>query len=401
MNQTKDTYMVSVSQDPNNPDFAANPYPFYSRCRALADIVFWEEMGMPVATTHVASTSVLRSSKMGRKVPVEKRLPMIAGLEEFGRLEKYSLLELEPPEHTRLRRISMEGFGRERLAPLAPRVSCISDDLIDSFPDTEFDLIEAFTKPLPCIVIAEFLGVPVDLAGQLQSWSNDMVAMYQTRRDSEIEKAAARAAREFSGFIADFVKHRRNNPGAAFIDDLITATSAGEMTSDELMSTVVLLLNAGHEATVHALGNAIALLYSFPDRAIALSPQQIANTVEECLRYAPPLHLFTRHVYEPVEIEGISLDPGQEIACLLGSACRDDSVWPDAEKFDPFRLRRSHLAFGSGIHVCIGASLARLEMQIALPALFSRCPDLRIMETQQIANRYHFHGFGRMMVRVR
>jgi len=402
MNDFNATPVPRVSQDPKDPAFSANPYPFYSEIRALGDFVYWEDLEMIVATTHVASTAVLRSQDLGRERPAERKSAIAAELGPFERLEKYSLLELEPPEHTRLRQIAMAGMGRERVAPMGPRISNISDALIDAFPSGEFDLLEAFAKPLPAIAIANFLGVPEEMAPQLQSWSNDMVAMYQSRRDTEIEQRAATASQEFRDYLSDYIKVRRASPGNGFLDDLIALEADGQsMSEDELISTVVLLLNAGHEATVHTIGSAVSLVADHPDRALILSPPHIADTVEECLRFKPPLHLFTRFAKETTDVMGCAIQKGQEIGCLLGSACRDDSVWPDADKFDPFRARRQHLAFGSGIHVCIGASLARLELQIALPVLFSRCPKLRLSRTPKDANLYHFHGFETLWATVK
>ena len=391
-----------VEQDPQDPEFVQNPYPFYQRIRALGDFVFWKDYNMAMATTHVAVGSVMKSRKLGRQVPLGRRKPVPAGLEPFFELEQNSLLQLEPPTHTRLRRIAQKGFGRATLAMMAPTVSRITDGLIDRFPETPFDLIEAFAQPLPAAVITRFIGVPEEEAPRLQAWSNDMVAMYQARRDSEIEAAAAQAAKDFADYIrAAIADVRKGRSDGGFLAELVAAESEESMSEEELVSIAILLLNAGHEASVHTLGKAVAQLTGFADRDTALEPTSIEGTVEECLRYDPPLHLFTRYVYEDTDLLDHTFTRGQEVGCLLGSAGRDDAVWPDGEKFDPFRQRRNHIAFGSGIHVCIGASLARLEMQIALPALFSRCPDLRIVKPPRLADKYHFHGLENLMVAIR
>ena len=194
---------------------------------------------------------------------------------------------------------------------------------------------------------------------------------------------------------------RTREPGDDLISELITAEEDGDrLSTDEMISTCILLLNAGHEATVHSLGKAVRHLASYPKRHDALCPEQIERTVEECLRYDPPLHMFTRHVYTDTTIRGVRFSAGDEVGCLLGSACRDDAIWPDGEVFDPFREVRSNMAFGAGIHFCVGAPLARLEMQVALPILFARCPSLRVVEEPRIANLYHFHGLERLTVSV-
>ncbi len=393
--------MPLVSQDPCDPDFIQNPYEFYRKIRALGDLVYWEEFGIPIAVTREAVAQVMRHPQMGRAVPESKRPSNKAGLEPFYVVERHSLLEMEPPDHTRMRRVIAKAFALNRMAPLSLKVSQIADQLISEFPkDTPFDLLEAFTQPLTARSITSFLGVDTSHADQLRKWSDAMVSMYQSRRDADIERAAANAAAEFAEFATDELDRRKKVPTDDFLSELVEAESAGVLSRPELISTVILLLNAGQEATAHAIGNAIRTLIDFPERSLALQPEQIANTTEECLRHAPPLHMFKRQVYRDVDLRGISIPARSEVGCLLGSACRDDAVWPDGEKFDPFRMRHNHQAFGVGIHACTGAALARLELQIALPALFSRCPKLTITEPPRIANRYHFHGFEALMVKL-
>lgn len=391
--------MERLQQSPTDPAFVQDPYPFYRVARSRGDFIFWEDYAMVMATTHEAVNRVLKSKKMGREVPAERRKPVRPGLELFYAVEDHSMLELEPPRHTRLRGLVLRAFTRNRISGLAPEISMIADELIDRFPEGPFDLLDAFARPLPVIVIARLLGVPESMAPQLLTWSNDMVAMYQSRRTEAIEDRAAAAAGEFADFMRRYVEERRSTPGHDLISELIAAEEDGEkLSSDELITTCILLLNAGHEATVHSIGNAVRQLAGHSRVHEAMQPERIEFAVEECLRFSPPLHMFTRHVYEPVEIMGTKFEPGDEVGCLLGSACHDDAIWPDGDRFDPFRDIIKNTAFGAGIHFCVGAPLARLELQIALPALFSRCPNLRIVEPPQIANLYHFHGLERLMV---
>ena len=392
----------SFSQDPRDPAFFRDPYPAYRHMRTYGDFVFWEDYGFPVATTHVAAGLVLRSPKLGREVPACRRPKITDEMAPFYAVERHSLLEIEPPKHTRLRQVAMQGFNRSSLAAMAPDISRLADRLIDGFPGQPFDLLQHFAQPLPAIAITRFLGVDEDHAAQFQSWSNDMVAMYQAHREPDVGPKAARAAADFSACLNQIIDAYSPTSNPGFLSSLIAAEKNGEIHSrDELISTVILLLNAGHEASVHTIGNSVRLLAGFPERALALEPTSITGTVEECLRFSPPLHMFTRHVYDDAVILGTKFKAGQEVGALLGSACHDDSVWPDGEHFDPFRPRRAHLAFGSGIHACLGATLARLELQIVLPILFSRCPGLTIVEPPEIADRYHFHGLDRLMVALR
>jgi len=295
----------------------------------------------------------------------------------------------------------MRGIDRNAIAAMAPEISRTTDMLIDHFPEGPFDLLKNFARPLPALVIAGVFGFPDDMAPQLQNWSNDMVAMYEAGRTYDVEVKAEVAAQEFVTYLQKTLEQRTAPFGQDYLSELLQAEMNGDIASrNELLSTVILMLNAGHEASVHAIAHAVNLLASYPERTLALHPTNIANTVEECLRYAPPLHMFTRYVYENTRILDFDLKAGQTVGCLLGSACRDDSIWPDSDRFDPIRARRSNLAFGSGIHACLGASLARIELQILLPAIFSRCPNLTIVDPPQLADRYHFHAIERLMVKA-
>lgn len=391
--------MITVSQSSLDPAFVQAPYGFYRSVRAQGDFVFWQEYGIACATTSSAVNAVLRHPKLGRATPEDKRRPTPPHLCPFYDIEAHSMLELEGPRHTRLRNSVLSAFTRSSVNALAPSISMTADDLIDIFPDGPFDLLDAYARPLPVRIIADVLGIPREMAPRLLDWSNAMVAMYQARRDDRIELAAAAASSEFSEYVASVLAKRRTQPGDDLLSRLADASVDGtHLTTEEIVSTAILLLNAGHEATVHSIGNAVRALCGYPERKLALDPKHIAGTVDECLRFDPPLHMFRRWVYEDVSILGEHFTAGQEIGCLLGSACHDDAVWPDGEVFDPFRARRTNVAFGAGIHFCLGAQLARLELQIALPALFSGCPDIDIVEKPVVADLYHFRGLERLTV---
>ncbi|MGR3515205.1 MAG: cytochrome P450 [Paracoccaceae bacterium] len=393
--------LPTVHQDPTDPDFVSDPYTSYAKWRAEGDFVYWADYQMPMATTHAAVNQVLRHSAMGRALPTGRAPQTVEHMAAFNALEARSLLEIEPPDHTRLRRVAMTAFTGPQIALVAPRISQFADGLIDAFPSGPFDLIDAYCKPLAALTITDFLGVDTAMASQLQHWSNDMVAMYQARRNPAVEVKAEAAAAAFASYIRDVVAERRQNPGEDFLSQLVKVRDTGGISEAEMISTAILLLNAGHEATVHAVGNAVPLLLAFENRSDALAPDGIAGTVEECLRFKPPLHLFKRYVYAPTILDDLPFEAGSEIGCLLGSACRDDATWPDGDVFDPFRARVRHAAFGIGLHACLGAALARLEMQVALPVLFARCPQLQLAELPEVANLYHFHGYKRLLVIVK
>lgn len=395
--------MHSLTQSPTDPAFVQNPYGFYDRARAHGAIVHWADYGLPCALAHTAVNAILRDRRFGRALPEDRRRPVPDRLAPFHAIEAHSMLELEPPRHTRLRGLVLRAFTNRRIAAMEPEIAALCHQLIDALPRNGFDLLQGFAQKLPVIVIARLLGVPETMADTLLAWSHAMVAMYRAGRSRADEDAAAAAARDFAAFLRGHVERRRTRPDDDLISHLIAAEEAGERLSpDELISTCVLLLNAGHEATAHAIGNALAAILGAPAlreaslRAEALSPARIEATVEEALRFDPALHLFTRHAYAEIEVMGHRFRPGDEVACLLGAANRDPAVWQDPGLFDPFRPARPHLAFGAGLHFCVGAPLARLEMRVALPILFARLPALRLTAPPRYAAIYHFHGLAEL-----
>ncbi|WP_299149799.1 cytochrome P450 [uncultured Tateyamaria sp.] len=385
-------------QSPHDPAFIQNPYPVYDTARAASPVQVWQDYGMLAAFDHATVHALLRDRRLGRAVPGRTEAP--AHLAAFDAVERHSLLELEAPAHTRLRRLVLHAFTSRRIAGLAPDITDICADLLAGLPDGPFDLIPAYCQHVPVRVIARLLGVPEAMAPDLLRWSSAMVAMYQAGRTRAIEDAANTAADEFATFLRAYIDERRNDPRNDLITQLITAEEDGaRLSPDEMIGTCVLLLNAGHEATVHSLGNAVKCLIETGTTG-ALTPDRIDGTVEELLRFDPPLHMFTRYAYERIEVGGHVLEPGDEIALMLGAAGRDPEVFPDPHRFDPARPKPAHLAFGGGVHFCVGAPLARLEMQIALPALFAHAPKLRITDAPQFADAYHFHKLDQLMVQA-
>jgi len=395
----------TVSLDPRDQEFVQDPYPFYARWREECPVFHWKEFGHWCFARYDDVSALLRDRRFGRQIlHVATRQELgwpetPARLRPFYELEEHSLLELEPPVHTRLRGFINPSFLPRQIARLQPRIEQLAHDLIDHFPaGRRVDLIKAFAEPVPVMVIAGFLGVPEDMAPQILAWSHDMVAMYQARRDRGIEDRAVAATAAFSDYMHALLAERRRAPGEDFLSQLLTARddNGTGLTEDELVTTAILLLNAGHEATVHALGNGVQALLRHANSADFL--RNPAACSEEMLRFDTPLHMFKRYALEDVEYRGVRLGKGDQIGLLLGSANRDAEKFPAAADFLPSRTPNQHVSFGGGIHFCVGAPLARLEMQTALRVLFERLPSLKLEGTARYRDTWHFHALESLHV---
>ncbi|WP_164657776.1 cytochrome P450 [Tropicibacter sp. Alg240-R139] len=392
--------MKTLHQTPTDAQFVQNPYAFYRAARADGDLHFWADFRMPAAFTHDAVQNILRDRRFGREVPPEQAKPGPAHLAPWLAIEATSLLEAETPRHTRLRSLVLRAFTSRAISALAPDIETLCHHLIDQFPEGPFDLLDAYCTQVPVITICRLLGVPEEMAPDLLNWSHAMVAMYQANRTRKTEDAAAQASSEFTDFLRGYIDERRTDPGDDLITRLIAAEEEGQkLNTDELIGTCILLLNAGHEATVHALSNGVKTLLE-TGSVEALFGNALDETVEEVLRYDPPLHMFTRYAYEDVHLYGHTFKRGDQVALLLGAANRDPAIWDEPDKFVPTRHTQTNTSFGGGLHFCVGAPLARLEMRIALPILFRRCPDLSLPQPPEYSNSYHFHGLTRLMAKL-
>ncbi len=402
MNLFIDPARRRVRLDPRDPAFFDDPYPAYAAIRAAAPAFFWEDYGFWCFAGHAEVSALLRDKRFGRQIlHVMSRAELgwpepKAHLAPFDALEQHSILEMEPPEHTRLRTLVNRAFVSRQVEKLAPRIAALANERIDAFErDGEAELLDAFATPIPVAVIADLLGVPRAMGPQLLDWSHRMVAMYQFGVTRAVEDSAADASRAFADFMRGYARARRADLKDDLISQLLVAESEeGRLSEDELVTTCVLLLNAGHEATVHAIGNAVRTILErgLDPRAIFADARATAAAVEELLRLDPPLHLFTRYALEDVEVFGVRLRRGEKIGLLLGAANRDPARFPDPDAFDPGRDPNPHATFGGGIHFCIGAPLARLEMAVALPILFARLPRLRLTARPRCRDAFHFHG---------
>ncbi|MEQ1771849.1 MAG: cytochrome P450, partial [Devosia sp.] len=384
---------------PRDAAFYRDPYSFYAALHAQSPAFIWENYGHWCFAGFKDVSALLRDKRFGRQIlHVMSRdqlgwPPPKAHTAAFDLTEKHSLLALEPPMHTRLRTLVNRAFVSRNVEQLRPRIERLANEIIDGFESRgEIELIKAFAAPIPAVVIAEMIGLQAEMAPQLLDWSNRMVRMYMYGVTRETEDDANRASADFMAYLRGVIAERRRAPKEDLLTHMLTADPRdGErLSEDEVISTAILLLNAGHEATVHTTGNGVkTILESGLDpKTLFASEEQTAATVEECLRYDAPLHMFTRFALTDTEYEGIPLKQGQVVGLLLGAANRDPSQFAHAGRFDPFRTDGANVSFGAGIHFCIGAPLARIELQVSMSTLFRRLPGLRLEGEPRYNNVY-------------
>ena len=388
----------------SDPAFVENPYPALKELRQEGKPVWHEEVGMFLAARHVDANAVLRTKTLGRiftpKEPESK-------WNEFNWLHSDSLLDSEPPKHTRLRSLVGKAFSRSRIEALRPEVERIANLLLDEAENKlssngNFDLIADYAEPLPVKVIAALLGFPDEDEHLLRPWSQSIVKMYEVNPSLEAQAEAQQAAHEFAKYVRDLMHKRKVQPSSDLISELATVEEAGEkLNAQELIATCVLLLNAGHEASVNGFGNGMVATFERADQLELLrrNPRAIADTaIEEFLRFDAPLHLFERTATADTEIGGVMVKTGQKIASLLGSANRDETVFDRADELDLTREQNPHIGFGAGIHFCLGAPLSRIEMSASLPLLFERFPDLSLKETPKRRPTFVLRGYESILI---
>lgn len=367
----------TTSLDLTAPEFVANPYPFFAAERARHEAA-WNEAGVLLTFSHEATSAVLRDRRLQR-VWQDKRIEGRPAdyLEPFNVLHRNQMMENEGAVHSRLRRPVAAAFNRGHVERLRPRVIELANQLLDEVDPDGFDVIGAYAEPLPVLVIAELLGVPTSYADELRDWSQAIVKMYEPHVSPARVEAAVAAGQNFADLVRDFVAHRRATPA----DDLISDLVATDLSEDEVVASVVLLLNAGHEASVNVFSNGLVSLLNAGEKPAA-GPSGVALTIEEMLRYDSALQLFERTAAETVEIGGTTVEPGQRIWALLGAANRDPAAFAEVDRFIPDRDPNPHLAFSAGIHFCLGAPLARMELTESVGLLFDRFPSLRLTAAQ-------------------
>jgi cytochrome P450 len=382
-----------------DPEFMANPYPGLATLRQHAKPVWSEELGVFLAATHQDANQVLRTRSLGRifqpKHPEDQ-------WNTFNYLHADSILDSEPPKHTRLRSLVTQAFNPKKIESLRPTVATIVDSLLDDLEDAfsrgNADLIHHLAEPLPVKVIASLLGFPPEDEHLLRPWSQAIVKMYEVSPGDTDHAEARQAADEFASYVEQLMVERKERPGNDLISDLAQVEDGGDrLSTTELIATCVLLLNAGHEASVNGLGNGMVAALKRPDQMALLrsNPREVTPTaIEEFLRFDSPLHLFERTATSDTEVGGVTIEKGRKIAALIGSANRDETVFADSDRMDLTRNPNPHIGFGAGIHFCIGAPLARMEMSVALPKLMERFPSLDLASEPTSRGTFVLRGWA-------
>ncbi|MEV5338766.1 cytochrome P450 [Streptomyces sp. NPDC052676] len=396
--------------DPWDPAFLADPYPAYAELRARGRVHHYEPTNQWLVPHHADVSALLRDRRLGRtyqhRFSHEEfgRTPPPPEQEPFHTLNDHGMLDLEPPDHTRIRRLVSKAFTPRTVERLKPYVERLAGELVDGLVRRGGgDLLAEVAEPLPVAVIAEMLGVPESDRGPLRPWSADICGMYELNPSKETAARAVRASVEFSDYLRELIVERRKDPGDDLISGLIAAHDEDDrLTEQEMISTCVLLLNAGHEATVNATVNGWWALLRHPEQLAALRADHslVPAAIEELMRYDTPLQLFERWVLDDIEIDGTVIPRGAELALLFGSANHDPAVFTEPGRLDLTRAENPHISFSAGIHYCIGAPLARLELAASMRALLERAPTLSLASEPKRKPNFVIRGLEGLDVEI-
>ena len=374
---------------PTDPTFLQNPYPVYQQLRDDAPIFFYEPWGKWIVTRYADVSVLLRDRRLGR-VLANTKVRLNTAHEPFDDIQDGSLLELEPPDHTRIKTAVQDVFTPKHVRALEGKISALCNRLAAELAEkltigSRADLLRDFAEPIPVTVIAELLGVPEQGRYQLVPWSKAIIGMFEPERTPEAEAAAVTAAREFAAYVRELMGEKRAAPQDDLISRMVKLhdTDPARLSEAEIVANAILFLDAGHEAVVNVVGNGLIALLSRPElwEALKAHPEHLETAVEETLRFDTPLQFFERVVREDLVYQDRFWPKGTKLCLYYASANRDERVFADPDTFDPTRHPNPHLSFGLGLHYCIGAPLARLELRHALKALLTHTPELKLLGT--------------------
>ena len=373
--------------DPTDPTFLRDPSAWYRALRDEAPVHNHPEIGWLISR-HADVDALLRDDRFGvaTQSPWREVIAQIAP-PSMRMLSENMLLFVDPPQHTRIRGLVSQAFTPRRVEALRPRLTEMLDTMLDELAQqSRFDLVDALAGPFPIMAITELFALPDTATPKLREWTLAMTAPDEIPMNVEALPAAGAAADEFLAYANEVIEHRRAHPGDDLISAFIAAEDDGDrLGHDELLGLIVLLLVAGHETTMSLISTSIMLLLQRPDVVAEVrdDPAAAPSVVEETLRFMGPLQVASgggRWAHEPVEFQGHTMRPGERVRLLLGAANRDERVFDDPDTFDLHRNNSRHVAFGKGLHFCVGAALGRLEGQIVIPGVLRRFPDLALVD---------------------
>ena len=389
-----------------DPAFARDPYPFYAQLREH-DPIHWGggidggTEGMWHIARHADIMQILREPRFAhRSRPPAEGLPPEVAL--FLQLAGQSLLFVNPPDHTRLRRLVGHAFTPRAVEALRDPIRVTAERLLDDLATRDsFDVVGDYALPLTMTIIAQMLGIPADLQTKVPQWARVLVTAIDCRPSSDAYYQAGAVAAEIYGNFVDIIERYRREPQETILGGMIAAHDQDDRLSEaEIVVTATTLLVAGHETTVNLIGNGVYALLRFPDQLTRLrdQPDLATSAVEEFLRFDSPSQMTSREAMEDLVVDGVTIPQGQQVNLLIGSGDRDPAAFTDPDQLDIGRAENRHLAFGMGMHYCLGAPLARMEGQIAIPALLRRFPQLRQAGEAMWRPTIGFRGMQRLMV---
>ena len=401
-----------------NPDFIKNPYPTFEEFRNITPI-FWDEGNNLLFVTRHKDVRNIQTSKMfgtthnhienfesdveSSKVPLTyvgyKRSEKYESYDYFWKSEQFSLLNLEGELHKELRGLVAKAFLPRAVQKLVPFMEEKSIELLTKKNSTDFDLLKDYAQPYSISIIGELLGVPASDHAKFLDWSHKIVKMYDFRVNDIDAENAEKAARDFFDYAQDLLDRRRVDPK----DDMITRLSQVSendvrLSDHQIICTIILLLNAGHEATVNTLGNGFYGLLSSQKTSEQISEESSSmnDIVEELIRWDSPLQFFQRYVLEDTEIDDYKIPKGSKVAILLGSANRDSEVFDNPSELNFNRENKVHSSWGGGIHFCIGAHLARLELEVSFKHLIKQ--NLSLKAEPERTGAFGIRGYKNLLV---
>lgn len=395
--------------NPATPEFRANPYPIYHMLR-MAMPVFQTPIGVWLISRYADGDVILKDKRYVtidlKRIGEAGQLPSTEMLEAARATMGMTMLFMDPPKHGRIRGLVNKAFSPRMIESLRPRIQQIADELISRFDtNSKVDLISQFAYPLPVIVIAEMLGIPSEDRDLFRRWTGDLAPLIDFVQDMAIVERAMKAMEQTREYFVKLVDERRKSPREDLVSALIAAEEKGDrLTLDEMLANIVLLLGAGHETTANLIGNGmLALMRNRGEfEKLRKDPSLIKSAVEECLRYDSPVQATARRTLEEVQVGGVTIPKDTHTIVLIGACNRDPAQFPEPDRFDIGRKDNEHLAFGGGIHYCLGANLARVEGEIAIGSLMAKFPSMNLTsDTVDYRDMFNLRGLKALPILLR